>query len=109
MNKTEIETDTPASVLVVDDDPGARLLVGSALEVAGFKVFTAADGRSALSEFHSHPADCVVLDVVMPGMSGFDVCRALRALPASRHVPILMQTVAAAVKTPAAATRCAHK
>jgi diguanylate cyclase (GGDEF)-like protein len=92
MNKTEIETDTPASVLVVDDDPGARLLVGSALEVAGFKVFTAADGRSALSEFHSHPADCVVLDVVMPGMSGFDVCRALRALPASRHVPILMQT-----------------
>jgi diguanylate cyclase len=92
MNKTEIETDTPATVLVVDDDPGARLLVGSALEVAGFKVFTAADGRSALSEFHAHPADCVVLDVVMPGMSGFDVCRALRALPASRHVPILMQT-----------------
>jgi diguanylate cyclase len=92
MNKTKIETDTPATVLVVDDDPGARLLVGSALEVAGFKVFTAADGRSALSEYHAHPADCVVLDVVMPGMSGFDVCRALRALPASRHVPILMQT-----------------
>jgi diguanylate cyclase len=92
MNKTEIETNTSATVLVVDDDPGARLLVGSALEVAGFKVFTAADGQSALSEYHAHPADCVVLDVVMPGMSGFDVCRALRALPASRHVPILMQT-----------------
>src|SRR4029077_8205170 len=42
--------------------------------------------------FHAHPADCVVLDVVMPGMSGFDVCRALRALPNARHVPILMQT-----------------
>jgi diguanylate cyclase len=81
-----------STVLVVDDDPGARLLVGSALEVAGFRVATAADGRSALQQFHSQPADCVVLDVVMPGMSGFDVCRALRAQPTSRHVPILMQT-----------------
>ena len=40
-----------ATVLVVDDDPGARLLVGSALEVAGFRVTTAADGKSAMSEF----------------------------------------------------------
>jgi diguanylate cyclase (GGDEF)-like protein len=92
MNSTDSQTKPSASVLVVDDDPGARLLVGSALEVAGFRVTTAADGKSALSEFHAHPADCVVLDVVMPGMSGFDVCRALRALPGSRHVPILMQT-----------------
>src|ERR1700744_1262798 len=81
-----------ATVLVVDDDPGARLLVSSALEVAGFQVITAADGRSAIDKFQAHPADCVVLDVVMPGMSGFDVCRELRALPSSRHVPILMQT-----------------
>jgi diguanylate cyclase len=81
-----------ATVLVVDDDPGARLLVGSALEVAGFRVNTAADGKSALQQYHAQPTDCVVLDVVMPGMSGFDVCRALRSLPASRHVPILMQT-----------------
>jgi diguanylate cyclase (GGDEF)-like protein len=92
MNSIDSQAKTTASVLVVDDDPGARLLVGSALEVAGFRVTTAADGKSALSEFHAHPADCVVLDVVMPGMNGFDVCRALRALPSSRHVPILMQT-----------------
>src|SRR5450432_2299466 len=81
-----------ATVLVVDDDPGARLLVGSALEVAGFRVITAEDGKSAMIAFQADPADCVVLDVVMPGMSGFDVCRELRALPSSRHVPILMQT-----------------
>src|SRR5450755_1143990 len=81
-----------ATVLVVDDDPGARLLVGSALEVAGFRVITAEDGKSAMLAFQAHPADCVVLDVVMPGMSGFDVCSALRGLPSSRHVPILMQT-----------------
>ncbi len=88
----ENQTPAAATVLVVDDDPGARLLVSSALEVAGFRVITAADGKSALDEFHAAAADCVVLDVVMPGMSGFDVCRALRALPHARHVPILMQT-----------------
>ncbi|HEX3913165.1 MAG TPA: EAL domain-containing protein [Steroidobacteraceae bacterium] len=92
MSNTEDEPRPAATVLVVDDDPGARLLVGSALEVAGFRVTTAADGSRAIAEFQAHPADCVVLDVVMPGMSGFDVCRALRALPGSRHVPVLMQT-----------------
>lgn len=92
MNQTDNQPHPAATVLVVDDDPGARLLMGSALEVAGFRVVTAADGKSAMSQFQAHPADCVVLDVVMPGMNGFDVCRALRALPGSRHVPILMQT-----------------
>src|SRR6202162_701173 len=81
-----------ATVLVVDDDPGARLLIGTALEMAGFRVTTAADGRVALEEVRGQPFDCVVLDVVMPGLSGFEVCTALRALPNSRHVPILMQT-----------------
>src|ERR1700691_6011555 len=81
-----------ATVLIVDDDPGARLLIGTALEMAGFRVTTAADGISALNEFRARPVDCVILDVVMPGMSGFDVCSALRAIPDSLHVPILMQT-----------------
>jgi diguanylate cyclase (GGDEF)-like protein len=82
----------PATVLVVDDDPGARLLMGTALQMAGFAVTTAADGAAALSEFRARPVDCVVLDVVMPGMSGFDVCSALRTMADCRHVPILMQT-----------------
>ena len=92
MNTPENQVNIPAIVLVVDDDAGARLLVGTALEMAGFRVVAAADGVTALSQFREHPADCVVLDVVMPGMNGFDVCSALRALPGSRHVPILMQT-----------------
>ena len=92
MNTSEHKAGIPPTVLVVDDDPGARLLVGTALEMAGFCVVAAADGGTALSQFREHPADCVVLDVVMPGMSGFDVCSALRALPNCRHVPILMQT-----------------
>jgi PleD family two-component response regulator len=92
MDTVEIKVLAGATVLVVDDDPGARLLIGTALEMAGFRVTTAPDGISALSQFHSQPSDCVVLDVVMPGMSGFDVCSALRAMPGCRHVPILMQT-----------------
>ena len=81
-----------ATILVVDDDPGARLLVSSALEIAGFKVITAADGPGALEQSKLHAIDCVVLDVVMPGMSGFDVCQAMRSDPDMCHVPVLMQT-----------------
>jgi diguanylate cyclase len=91
MNTIEDNTDQ-ATVLVVDDDPGARLLVGTALELAGFRVITAPDGAAALGSFQAQPADCIVLDVVMPGMNGFDTCVALRALPNGRHVPILIQT-----------------
>src|SRR5271154_6472298 len=92
MNSIDNQSNAAATVLVVDDDPGARLLAGSALEVAGFRVLTAADGKRALGQFGAHPADCGGLDGVLPGMNGFEVCRALRALPGSRHVPILMQT-----------------
>jgi diguanylate cyclase (GGDEF)-like protein len=90
--KTTDQPEHSATVLVVDDDPGARLLVGSALEIAGFRVVTADDGLTALMQYRAQPVDCVVLDVVMPGMSGFDVCMTLRANADSRHVPILMQT-----------------
>jgi diguanylate cyclase (GGDEF)-like protein len=92
MNSPDVKIEGPATILVVDDDPGVRLLIGSALEIAGFRVITADDGPAALAAYRETPADCIVLDVVMPGMSGFDVCRTLRAEAASRHVPILMQT-----------------
>jgi diguanylate cyclase (GGDEF)-like protein len=86
------ELDQQGTILVVDDDPGARLLLSTALEMAGFRVTVVADGPSALAAFRAQPPDCVILDVVMPGMNGFDVCIALRALPNCRHVPILIQT-----------------
>jgi len=87
-----VELDQAATILVVDDDPGARLLLSTALEMAGFRVTAVADGPSALAAFRAQPSDCVILDVVMPGMSGFEACIALRALPNCRHVPILIQT-----------------
>src|ERR1700690_1454410 len=92
MDRLDDNPDQPATVLIVDDDPGARLLLGTALEMAGFRVATAADGATAIGAFQAHPSDCIVLDVVMPGMNGFDTCIALRELPNCCHVPILMQT-----------------
>jgi predicted signal transduction protein with EAL and GGDEF domain len=88
----ESSVEPAPSVLIVDDDPGARLLLGTALEMAGFRVTCAADGVGALAAFRAQPVDCIILDVVMPGMNGFDTCTALRALPQCHHVPILMQT-----------------
>src|SRR5271154_3583073 len=92
MDRLEDNPDQPAAVLIGDDDPGARLLIGTALEMAGFRVATAADGATAIGAFQAQPSDCIVLDVVMPGMNGFETCIALRELPNCRHVPILMQT-----------------
>jgi diguanylate cyclase len=80
------------TVLIVDDDPGTRLLLGTALEMSGFQVTSAANGAAALAAFRAQPVDCIILDVVMPGMNGFETCTALRALPDCHHVPILMQT-----------------
>ena len=92
MNGPSINLDTPPTVLIIDDDPGARLLLGTALEMAGFRVASAPDGPGGLAAFRAHPVDCVILDVVMPGMNGFDTCVALRAIPECQYVPILMQT-----------------
>jgi diguanylate cyclase (GGDEF)-like protein len=92
MDTLERSLNLPPTVLIVDDDPGARLLIGTALEMAGFNVTSVGDGASALNAFRSQPVDCIILDVVMPGMNGFDTCVALRALPNCQYVPILMQT-----------------
>jgi diguanylate cyclase (GGDEF)-like protein len=79
-------------VLVVDDDPGARLLQSAALESGGFDILTAANGESALETFNNTLPDCLVLDVVMPGLNGYEVCGEIRKLARGRHVPILILT-----------------
>ena len=92
MTPPDASVEPVSTVLIVDDDPGARLLLGTALEMSGFQVTSAADGAAALASFRAQPVDCIILDVVMPGMNGFETCTALRALPHCHHVPILMQT-----------------
>jgi predicted signal transduction protein with EAL and GGDEF domain/DNA-binding response OmpR family regulator len=79
-------------VLVVDDDPVTRLLVVEVLEGAEFDVAEAQDGAEAVAAFAAQRPDLVLLDVVMPGSNGYDVCRSLRALPGGVSVPIVMMT-----------------
>jgi two-component system, OmpR family, response regulator len=66
-------------VLVVDDEKRIREVVEYALAKAGFRVTTAADGELALAAFDADPPDAVVLDVMLPGSDGLEVCRRLRA------------------------------
>ena len=66
------------TVLVVDDDAAAREYVRDVLEKAGYSVREAADGRTALQAVQKAMPACIVLDLVMPGLSGFDTLRALR-------------------------------
>lgn len=79
-------------VLIADDDPDILELVRFKLEGAGFEVVTAVDGEAALAEARRQPPDLAVLDVMMPKMSGIEVCRALREDAATAAVPVMLLT-----------------
>lgn len=76
-----------ATVLVADDDPDIARLMSDYLEADGYTVLVATDGRAAIDTVAARHVDCVLLDVMMPGDSGFDVLRALRQ---TSDVPVLM-------------------
>jgi len=78
------------SILVVDDDPGLRELLLSALRFAGFAVEAAGDVPAALAAIEARMPDAVVLDVMLPGMDGFDLVHLLRARDV--HVPVMFLT-----------------
>jgi diguanylate cyclase (GGDEF)-like protein len=84
-------TDRRRTILVVDDDADARLIMRAALRKAGFDVRMAASGEDALKQFRAEPSDLVMLDVDMPDLSGHEVCSILRA-EAGPQVPIVMVT-----------------
>ncbi|MGX6607073.1 response regulator transcription factor [Micromonosporaceae bacterium Da 78-11] len=79
-------------VLVADDDADIRDLVAFKLEQAGFEVISVEDGQAALEQAKAHVPTLAVLDVSMPGLSGIDVCRMLRADPATAGMLIIMLT-----------------
>ncbi|HEY3472418.1 MAG TPA: response regulator transcription factor [Amycolatopsis sp.] len=81
--------DQAGRVLVVDDDETVRDVVRRYLEVAGFTVDMAGDGAEGLAKFAAHEPDLVVLDVMMPGINGLEVCKRLRQVS---QVPIVMLT-----------------
>ncbi|MFE0601543.1 response regulator transcription factor [Streptomyces sp. NPDC058892] len=85
--------DGTGRVLVVDDDPTVSEVVAGYLERAGFTVHRADDGPAALESAARHRPDLVVLDLMLPGMDGLEVCRRLRASGSGRpSVPVVMLT-----------------
>ncbi|MEV4832121.1 response regulator transcription factor [Micromonospora sp. CA-248260] len=79
-------------VLLVEDDASIREVTALGLRRAGFRVSTAVDGRAALAAWRAQPVDLIVLDVMLPGLDGLQVCREIRR---SSQVPILMLTARA--------------
>jgi signal transduction histidine kinase len=85
---------TPESgkVLVVDDDDAFRRMLSARLRDYGYETAEAASGTEALAIAHANPPDAVILDVLMPGMSGHEVCVKLKAHPETAMIPVLMMT-----------------
>src|SRR5215472_10212395 len=81
-----------ARVLVVDDVPANVKLMPARLSAEYFDVVTALSGQEALAICERGKCDIVLLDVMMPDMDGFEVCRRLKANPATHHLPIIMVT-----------------
>lgn len=77
------------TILVVDDEPTLRETVAEALEADGYTVVQAGDGRAGLEQFHDHHPDLVLLDLMLPELSGLEVARQIRA---ESSVPIVMLT-----------------
>jgi DNA-binding response OmpR family regulator len=80
------------TVLIADDDPNLRLLVSLALDTPDFRVIEARSGPEALHILGTQPADLIVVDWMMPGMSGIELVGELRDEPATAAIPIVMLT-----------------
>ncbi len=86
------KSEPPARILVIEDDPGIAALVAYQLTRAGYRVETAGGGDGGLESVHREIPDLVVLDRMLPGLSGDQVLKAIRQDPATRYVPVLVLT-----------------
>jgi DNA-binding response OmpR family regulator len=85
-------------LLFVDDNEDMRHMVRDLLESSGHEIALAADGPSALEAVRSREPDLLILDLNMPGLSGYDVCRAVKTNPGTSRVPVLMLTAQSSVE-----------
>jgi len=91
-NQTVLKTAKEASVLVVDDEDGARQIINAALNMAHIKTESVATPEEALQKLENYPANLMILDVGLPGMSGFDLCTKIRSMDAHKKTPVLFLT-----------------
>lgn len=79
-------------ILVVDDSRTALFMETMILRNAGWSLVTASDGAEAVEKATAEKPDLILMDVIMPRMTGFEACRALRAQEVTRHIPIILVT-----------------
>ena len=87
---------TPAAdshtILIVDDTPANLGVIVESLEDCGFRVVVAQDGEEGLQRADFVQPDLILLDVMMPGLDGFEVCRRLKAVASTREIPVIFMT-----------------
>ncbi len=80
------------SILIVDDEPKNIQLLGSILSEKGYDVEFATSGEEAVGWVHEGNFDLILLDIMMPGMDGYEVCRRIKATPDKSHIPVIFLT-----------------
>jgi len=91
-------SDTREKILIVDDEMDTLLTTKRALEIDGYNVIEANDGKKALEIIRKENPDIILLDLMLPEMDGFDVCKKVKTDPLYGHIPIIMLTAKGEIK-----------
>ena len=83
---------TTATVMIADDSPVIRAVVRAGLEAEGYEVLETEDGTAALEQCQRRPPDAILLDIIMPGLDGYEVLAQLKADPELSHIPVVFLT-----------------
>jgi len=83
-------SDKKQRILLIDDEPTIVKMVSRRLEVSGFEVLVAKDGHEALTKARAENPDLIIIDLMLPGMNGFEVCQVLRKYPSMQKIPIII-------------------
>lgn len=81
-----------ATILIVDDSPVHMKLTTNCLQTQGYRLVTAVDGEEAVVKAKSEKPDLIVLDVILPGQNGFQICRTLKTSPDTQNIPVILLT-----------------
>jgi len=87
-----METTKKSSILIVDDNPQNLQLLGSIIYEQGYNVSISSSGAHALKSIDQHAPDLILLDIQMPEMDGFEVCKTLKSNPLTKDIPIIFLT-----------------
>ena len=80
----------PTTILIIEDDPSAARMMGYAFEHEGYAVLPAQNGLEGMKSARSKHPDIIILDVMLPGIDGFEVCNRLKTSPDTSEIPIIM-------------------